>query len=170
PISTLIGTYGEYRVSYLYALILLIPVLATFLAFIPSSHWTIRSLDFPRVQIAVLCLLAVIMIAICPPAPVWLTWVLLIANVIALVYQTCKIRPYTRLARKEVLGNHTPDDNRTVSLLSSNVLTPNHNSQALLDLIDRYQPDLVLTLESDHWWQDALECLHTDYPHRVAIA
>jgi len=157
-------------VSYLYALILLIPVLATFLAFIPCSHWTIRSLDFPRVQIAVLCLLAVIMIAICPPAPVWLTWVLLIANVIALVYQTCKIRPYTRLARKEVLGNHTPDDNRTVSLLSSNVLTPNHNSQALLDLIDRYQPDLVLTLESDQWWQDALECLHTDYPHRVAIA
>lgn len=155
--------------SYLYALILLVPALATFLAFLPSSHWTIRSLDFPRLQIAVLCLVSLLLTAISPPSPVWLAGAVAIANTVALLYQACKIHPYTRLAKKEVLSNHDPDDDRTVSLLSSNVLTPNRRSDALIALVNQYKPDLLLTLETDQWWQDALQSLEADYPHRVAV-
>ncbi len=155
--------------SYVYALVLLIPALATGLAFLPSSHWVIRSLDFPRVQIAVLCVLAIITLTIWPPATASLATFVVIANVIALVYQLYKIFPYTRLARKEVLSNREPDDDRTLSLLSSNVLTPNRRSGDLIALVNQYQPDLVLTLETDTWWQTALEPLEADYPYRVAI-
>ncbi len=155
--------------SYVYALILLVPVLATGLAFLPSSHWIIRSLDFPRVQIAVLCVLALIATAICPPASVGFATFAAIANVIALIYQLYRIFPYTRLAGKEVLGNREADNDRTLSLLSSNVLMPNRRSEDLIALVNQYQPDLVLTLETDTWWQTALESLEADYPYRVCV-
>ncbi|AFK63703.1 hypothetical protein TKWG_19535 [Advenella kashmirensis WT001] len=155
--------------SFLYVLILVVPALATALAFMPSSHWTIRSLDFPRVQIAVLCLASLGLTVLNPPAASGLVIFLLAANLIALIYQLYKIFPYTRLAKTEVLSNHAPDDDRTVSLLSSNVLTPNRRSDALIALVRQYKPDLLLTLESDAWWQNALAGLEEDYPYRVAI-
>lgn len=155
--------------SLLYVLILVVPALATALAFIPSSHWTIRSLDFPRVQIAVLCLASLIITTLNPPTLVWSVLFVVMANLIALIYQLYKIFPYTRLAKTEVMSNHVPDDDRTVSLLSSNVLTPNRCSDALIALVRQYKPDLLLTLESDSWWQNALASLEDDYPHRVAI-
>ena len=155
--------------SFLYVLILIVPVLATFLAFLPCSHWVIRSLDFPRVQIAVLCLVSLTLAAIYPPYATGWTLSVVVANLIALAYQLYKIFPYTRLAKKEVMSHHGPDDDRTLSLLSSNVLTPNRRSDALIALVNQYQPDLLLTLESDAWWQNALSSLESDYPHRVAI-
>lgn len=155
--------------SFLYVLILLVPALATALAFLPSSHWTIRSLDFPRVQIAILCLASLTLTAFNPPALTGSGLLVITASLVALIYQLYKIFPYTRLAKKEVLSNRVPDDDRTLSLLSSNVLTPNRRSDALIALVNQYKPDLVLTLESDQWWQDALQPLEADYPHRVAI-
>ena len=155
--------------SYLYVLILIVPALATALAFVPNSHWSIRSLDFPRVQIAALCLASLIVTALNPPALAGSVLMVIVVNLVALIYQLYKIYPYTRLAKKEVLSNHAPDDDRTLSLLSSNVLTPNRRSDALIALVNQYQPDLLLTLETDQWWQDALHSLETDYPYRVAI-
>ncbi len=155
--------------SFLYSLILLIPVIATLLAFVPSAHWIIRSMDFPRVQIALLGLLCLLMAVFIDLEPGWLRMLAVLSNLSALIYQLYKIFPYTRLARVEVIANHDPDDDRTLSLLSSNVLTPNRNSAALLKQVNRYRPDLLLTLESDQWWQDALQSLESDYPHRVAV-
>jgi len=156
-------------VSFLYVLILIVPALATALAFMPCSHWIIRSLDFPRVQIATLCLVSLAFTAANPPSVAWSALFVALANLAALFYQLYKIFPYTRLAKAEVLSSHGPDDDRTISLLSSNVLTPNRRSDALLTLVRQYQPDLLLTLESDAWWQNALISLEDDYPYRVAI-
>ena len=56
-----------------------------------------------------------------------------------------------------------------ISLLVANVLTPNHQYDLLLKHIDDLQPDLVLTLESDQNWQDALQPIEKQYPYRVAV-
>ncbi len=39
----------------------------------------------------------------------------------------------------------------------------------MIALVKHYQPDLLLTLESDQWWQDQLSILECDYPYTVKI-
>ncbi|HEY9250550.1 MAG TPA: endonuclease/exonuclease/phosphatase family protein [Rariglobus sp.] len=57
-----------------------------------------------------------------------------------------------------------------VKLLLCNVHTANRNHLALLDLIDREQPDVIALLEVNARWLDALAPLAARYPHAVRAA
>ena len=54
-----------------------------------------------------------------------------------------------------------------IRIITANVLTPNHNANALLELIRKNEPDILVTLESDEWWQSKLDTLLPQYPHTV---
>jgi endonuclease/exonuclease/phosphatase (EEP) superfamily protein YafD len=54
-------------------------------------------------------------------------------------------------------------------VLVANVLTPNNKYHLLLQHIHDLQPDIILTLESDQIWQNALEPIEQAYPYRVAV-
>jgi len=54
-------------------------------------------------------------------------------------------------------------------VLVSNVLTPNKNYQALIDHVQKYQPDLLVTLETDWIWERALSVIEADYPYVVRV-
>ncbi len=54
-------------------------------------------------------------------------------------------------------------------LLTANVLTPNRQAQRFLELVGENAPDLVITLESDAWWQAQLDTLERDFPHSVKV-
>ena len=89
----------------------------------------------------------------------------------AVAFQLKMVLPYTPIWRKQVQqvkqGQLNPE--QQISLLVANVLTPNHQYDLLLKHIDDLQPDLVLTLESDQNWQDALQPIEKQYPYRVAV-
>lgn len=85
-----------------------------------------------------------------------------------LVYQLYWITPNTQLHDVEI-QKYLPERQRSlgsIRLLSSNVLTHNRNAQALLDLVAKHDPDILVTLESDQWWQEQLDTLE-NYPHRM---
>lgn len=85
------------------------------------------------------------------------------------IYQAIKIYPYTLFARKQVLkfkGSNT--DNR-ISILISNVLTPNKKHGKLIAHVNERQPDLLLTLETDKHWEKALAVIEKEYPYTVKI-
>lgn len=86
-----------------------------------------------------------------------------------LAYQCYWIYPNTELHRQEVPAYDTQRDGSrsTLKLITSNVLMSNRNSRPLLELIRQHQPDIIITLESDQWWQDQLDTL-PGYPHRMA--
>ena len=48
-------------------------------------------------------------------------------------------------------------------------VTPNREVGKLLALIEQYQPDIVLTLESDDWWEEQLAPLEKDWPYTVKV-
>ena len=54
-----------------------------------------------------------------------------------------------------------------LSILTANVLTPNREAEALLDLVRKYEPDILVTLESDQWWQEYLNSLEPDMPYTI---
>ncbi|MBK9762818.1 MAG: hypothetical protein IPO87_05515 [Flavobacteriales bacterium] len=53
------------------------------------------------------------------------------------------------------------------ALIAANVLGPNRDAAAFLRIVEKHDPDLVLTLESDAWWEAALEPLERTRPHTI---
>jgi endonuclease/exonuclease/phosphatase (EEP) superfamily protein YafD len=149
------------------SLLTLLVVLATTLPLLRCSHWVVRGLDFPRMQLAVIA--AAVLLAQCllldtASAPARL---MIAATALCLLWQLRCILPYTPLWRREVkpAGNHDAD--REISILTANVLTTNRNAGPLLALVQEHAPDILVTMESDQWWQEELEALEDRMPFSV---
>ena len=136
---------------------------------LPLDHWWIRGVDFPRIQILVIGLVSLVGLLVL--APQWESWdvVLLLALIGAGGLQLRMVLPYTRLWKKEVRQALPIPDAVQIKLMVSNVLTPNDNTQALVDLVQQKNPDILITLESDQKWQDALSVIEPDYPYNVKV-
>lgn len=145
-------------------------VFATLMARLPFTHWAFRGFDFPRLQILTLAVVA--LLGLLGSVEHW-SWLQLLAVVILLgcsLYQCKMILPYTPVWPKQVQPYRGQADlKRQVSLLVSNVLTPNPNKNALIELVQLHQPDIVITLESDAVWEQALQVIEPDYPYVVRV-
>ncbi|GEN22301.1 endonuclease [Halomonas cupida] len=139
----------------------------TLLARLPVHWWWIRACEFPRMQIASLALMTLLL---APFAETPWQWLALVGGLATLVIQACYILPWTRLWPVQVQRAESGHDERCVRLLVANVLTPNRNAEGLIALINQHSPDIVLTLESDDWWGQQLDAaLASQWPHAVRI-
>ena len=134
-----------------------------------STHpaWWVRVWDFPRLQLAILSLLGSVLTASAALSDTWNGWLQLIF-LLTLIYQAWWIWPYTCLHRHEVQDAQPNTHDPHLRVMACNVLTPNRNAQALVDLVLQQQPDVLVTLETDTWWQLQLQPLESHYPHRIA--
>ncbi|WP_245189563.1 endonuclease/exonuclease/phosphatase family protein [Lunatimonas salinarum] len=133
------------------------------------DHWSVRMFDFPRIQIVVIHVISLVLVSLIedPEGPWYMFF--FVSLLVSLAYQFSKIYPYTPFSRKEVRRCRETADQNEIALMVSNVLTPNRQVERLLQLVQRYQPDILLTLESDQWWQEQLSVLEIDYPYTVKV-
>ena len=129
--------------------------------------WWVRSLDFPRLQLFVSALILLLTESVLLDLSHPSTWGLLVVSLLCLVYQAWWIMPYTRLFPVEVMSAIKVDDQRTIRIITANVLTPNRNAKALIEIVRENSPDILVTLESDAWWQARLDALEPDYPYTI---
>ncbi|NNH86897.1 endonuclease/exonuclease/phosphatase family protein [Acinetobacter terrae] len=143
----------------------------TFWSLIPRDEWWIRGADFPRLQILVLGLIAFVLLLVWDQP--WDLWrqIILIALIAALAYQLKMVLPYTFIWKKQVkkVRKNQLNPEKQISLIVCNVLTTNDKYHLLIEQIQKHQPDLILTLESDQTWQNALSVIEKDYPYRVPV-
>jgi endonuclease/exonuclease/phosphatase (EEP) superfamily protein YafD len=141
-------------------------LLLTILPLFNFSHWVFRIGDFPRLQIAVVCL---VMLATIPMLEDWNAYTAGVETVflICLVYQMIRIFPYTKLKRKQVERSSDGPPESKISILISNVLINNRNSEKLLDRISDCDPDVILLAEVDDWWDQAVSVLKKEYPNHI---
>ncbi len=139
----------------------------TALSRVHSARWWIRFADFPRSQVAVLlaCVLGLHLATLEGFSPFEIVFTLLLIG--CLIYQCARILPYTPLAPRQVLGAGPGDPGRHVRLLISNVLMENRNADAFLALVRDTDPDVILAVETDGWWDERLSVLERDYPFVV---
>ena len=143
----------------------------TFWSLIPRDEWWIRGADFPRLQILVLGLIAFVLLLVWDQP--WDLWrqIIFIALIAALAYQLKMVLPYTFIWKKQVkkVRKNQLNPEKQISLIVCNVLTTNDKYHVLIEQIQKHQPDLILTLESDQTWQSALSVIEKDYPYRVPV-
>ena len=142
-------------------------VIATVLPLSKNPHWAVRGLDFPRLQIAVLAVVLLIVQFVFLALHMPLVWLLITATALCFVWQLCWVLPYTLIWPHEVKTSKASDPDRQLSIITANVLQTNRNSAALLTLVSQHQPDILVTLESDQWWECRLNVLDAEMPYSV---
>ena len=142
-------------------------VVATLLPFVRRDEWWIRVFDFPRGQIALLGLGVAALSALALDRTQ--TWQIVVLGVLGLcvAYQCYRMFPYTILAPRQVQPAKSPDPDASFKLLIANVLMDNRASDSFLALVRRFDPDLILTVETDAWWERELRVLDAEYPHTI---
>ncbi|ENU31712.1 hypothetical protein F991_00481 [Acinetobacter sp. CIP-A165] len=138
---------------------------------IPRDEWWFRGADFPRLQILAFGIATLVALLFIPAEWTLQREILLLGVIAAVAYQLKMVLPYTPIWKKQVqqVGQDQLNPEQQISLLVANVLTPNDKYHLLLQQIESLKPDVVLTLESDIAWQDALKPIEEDYPYRVAV-
>jgi endonuclease/exonuclease/phosphatase (EEP) superfamily protein YafD len=142
-------------------------VLATLLPLSRHPHWVIRGMDFPRLQIAIVAVVLLVVDAVLLDIQSISTLAIMGATLLCLIWQLWWVLHYTVLWPKEVKSASGIHPERQLSILTSNVLTPNRNADALIQLVRKYKPDVLVTLESDQWWEDKLSVLEAEMPYSV---
>jgi endonuclease/exonuclease/phosphatase (EEP) superfamily protein YafD len=149
-----------------------ISLLGCLLAVLPAwrhPHWLVRDAEFARLQISLLLLFCLLL---------QMPWVrggeavpLLTALVTLLGagWGFWHLRRYLPLWPHEVRKAAGRDAEARMRLLTANVQMENRETSAFLDLVNRYAPDVVITLESDQWWEDRLAALEGRYRHMVRV-
>ncbi len=153
-------------IKWFFAAITLIAAVASLLKW---DEWWVRVFDFPRIQIVVLNFIAILLFLGIGFNPDPVKTIFLVLLISALIYQGKKIYLYTPLAPKQVAKSGPGFKGESICVLVCNVYTPNRNSEALISLIELHHPDLVLTLESDRWWENQLTPIEKQFPYTVKV-
>lgn len=144
-------------------------IYATAVPLTHSNAWWVRLFDFPRVQIAVLISLTLLIYV---ALHAWrrlhkAEYALAAALGLALLWQLISIAPYTVVYPNEMASSRVDDDANRLSLLVYNVLASNRKVEPLRDLISDTDPDIILLLEPNQWWFEQLAGLEEAYPHTI---
>ena len=62
---------------------------------------------------------------------------------------------------------HCELSSQMVSIISANEFYNNKHYDVFLKLIDKHNPDIILTMDSDQNWEKALEVLEVGYKYNV---
>jgi endonuclease/exonuclease/phosphatase (EEP) superfamily protein YafD len=139
-----------------------------FLTLLPLSGktvWWVRGADFPRAQFVVIGLAILAASSATFDSSRTATGIIAALTLLCIVYQLWWIWPYTRLHTKEVKTAAAHGDR--VRIMSVNVLMTNRHAGDLLRLVQVEQPDVLVTLETNAWWEREMNSLEVDYPHTL---
>ncbi len=153
-----------------FLLLVFIAVMATVLPLFGYKQWYFRIFDYPRLQTLFIAMAAL----------AWFVWryferttkgYLIISTLVAIIgVQAYKAFPYTPLATKQVKWTEKDASDTTfISLFISNVLITNTAYEKLVRKINTYNPDLIITTETNKKWESELSALEKEYPYTVKV-
>ena len=148
-----------------------IGVVGTLLPFLKYDDWWIRGFDYPRQQLVFILFLAAVCWFLSNSNNDALNITVGVILTLAALYQAYRIYPYTTLHGRDARNaQRTENAEGHLSLMMSNVLQTNRRTDLVIDLVREVNPDILLTVETNKWWEEKLaEGLDSTYPYRVNI-
>jgi endonuclease/exonuclease/phosphatase (EEP) superfamily protein YafD len=146
----------------------LLTAILVVLTVLPMSHhqaWWVRDGDFPRLEFALLGLIIIAVALVMLDRSMASTWILVALNLACVFYQAWWIMPFTPFYPKEVRAARQATPENRLRVMVSNVLMPNRNAAGLLKLAREHEPDVLVAVETNLWWEQQLAELEHDYPY-----
>jgi len=132
-----------------------------------SEIWWIRDWDFPRLQLFIATIVLVVAELIVWDLSATRNLIIILLGVSGALYLGWWILPYTWLYKKEVEDSLDINPKNRIRIMVANVLITNKNVDKLLTLIHENDPDIMVTLETNIWWQKKLDVLEDVYPFTI---
>lgn len=159
---------------YLLAAVGTLALLLTLLSIIPEPEaWWLKVLKFPRLQLLIVHTLVVVgLLVLGGKQHRAAHWLLVLGTGVGVALQAYFILPYTVLGEKVVPDARPTEMSGSTSrlrLLIVNVLMENRKAEPLRELVQVTRPDVLLAMETDAWWIEALRPLRALYPYRVEL-
>lgn len=145
----------------------LLTIILTVLPFFKFSVWWVRIGDFPRLQIAALCIVVGILFAVLGFVSDKTDIVFIALLTACALYQFYCVLPYLPVYPKQVEQNREFSPENVIKLLIFNVFMENENFEKFIDLVKKFNPDLFLLAEVNQRWVDAVSVLDKEYPHSI---
>ncbi|RXG15430.1 endonuclease/exonuclease/phosphatase (EEP) superfamily protein YafD [Leeuwenhoekiella aestuarii] len=142
-----------------------IAVVLTLVPFVAADYWWIRVFDFPHMQLTIFTAIATIAYLMKFDIKWAKDYAFMAIMIACLTLQAIKIYPYTPISPFEVLNSTEDNTESQFSVLVSNVLQKNKNHKLLLKEVKQKDPDILLLLEADTVWLNAVNNkLKEEYP------
>ncbi|RYG29270.1 hypothetical protein EON81_27010, partial [bacterium] len=141
---------------------------------IPTDAWWIRYLDYPRLQLTLVMLVALLAVVVLP-GRTKTTWWAAACLVVAIGWNAVLLGPYllpligTSQAPQVEAAGECPAERR-LRVLAVNVQMTNHHDHRLLEIVRKVDPDIAWFQETDAWWEGELASLSKTMPHGISEA
>ncbi len=152
---------GFYSLSILLIFASLIPL-------VENQHWFFRIFDFGKVQIFVLQLIVLVLAFTFVPRTIYFLFAQA-ALVCCMIYEIYLLFPYTPFYKIEKKVK-TEKSSESIKVISTNIYQFNKEYDRFLKFLENENPDIILTMESNQDWEDALQVLKPNYPYFCEIA
>ena len=153
-----------YTTIFLGTLIILVTLGSTIAT---EEFWWIKILDFPRIQALILAVLFLaIFLWLKEDWGIWKT-LFTLGLVASIAIQVYYIFPYSGLVSPTVrsISRELAPPQSTFDLMVANVYIHNRNVDDLLAIVDEVDPDIFLAIETNQWWENALQPMDEKYPY-----
>ncbi|WP_025764449.1 endonuclease/exonuclease/phosphatase family protein [Dyadobacter tibetensis] len=143
-------------------------LLITLMPMIRSDYWTFRVFEYPRIQKLTLNVILVSIFGyyFLETSFDHLLFGALLLNACYLIYQ---IFPFTIFANTVIKRAERSDPKNQVRIVSSNVFQDNTDVAGCLHMLEKYDPDILLLLETNEFWKQGTEVLKEKYPYSMLI-
>ncbi|TDE04873.1 endonuclease/exonuclease/phosphatase family protein [Flavobacterium sandaracinum] len=135
----------------------------------PLTHWFYRFFEFGKIQILILQITTLVLsFILIDKSDVWVRTLQLL-TLLSILSHTIALYKYTSF-HKTIQKEHCDISSEIITVLSANVFQENKEYRKFLALLDKYNPDIFLTMESDQNWETALSVLENKYKYNVKVA
>lgn len=142
-------------------------ILIALVPFLRIKHWLVGGWEYVRVQTTFLQgIVLILLFILAAPSELW-EWIVAVALIATIVFQLAVIAPYTSFyPNKDV---HKTGKGPVLKLLTANVFQDNERYDDFCDIVAKHDPDIFLTMETDHNWERELDRFMVKYPHSVKV-
>lgn len=153
----------------IYYLLSSVGIVASLLPLIPNQHWFFRVWEFGRIQVVVFQLVILLLGLVFFDEKTFLFWAISATSLGFIINHVIILIPYTFIYKKKPLPNlaHVADP---ISIISVNVYQFNEDYHQLISLVKEVKPDILLTIESNQVWENALTEIESEYPNYKKVA
>jgi endonuclease/exonuclease/phosphatase (EEP) superfamily protein YafD len=141
-------------------------VLPTILPLSTVPWWWVRVWDFPRLQLAVLYLVALGSLYVWAPYG-WSRFIIACALALCMAYQLSWIYPYLPIAPVQTRRATTTSLQHSLRIMVANILMTNRSAEKFLQVVNQADPDILIVDEPDAWWAEQLRGLDAVFPHQT---
>lgn len=129
----------------------------------------LKMLDFPRLQFFILSGISLVVFWLLTKKWEWYDYLLILALAGGMIVNGCYLINYTPLVAEKVptYSEKGADETNQMGIFIINVKASNKEAQPLIDLAQSKEPDLILAMEVNDWWQQQLQPIADLYPYKL---